>query len=376
MTSSTPRNAKNGLEALPGRAAKRRLGWAVGIVWMAWVGGSSSLAQTSPERFEYSQRHMGVQVRLVLYAPNEPAAVEAARAAFARIAELEDIMSDYRPASELMRLSARFSDAPGGPPVPVSADLFSVLAQAQHLAEVSDGAFDVTVGPYVKVWRQARKDRRLPPPAVREAAAERVGWTSVRLDSARQTVQLLAPSMQLDLGGIAKGYAADEALEVLQNHGIDRALVEIGGDVAVSGPPPGQAGWRIRIENAEAGRPADTTLAHAAISSSGDTEQFVEIDGTRYSHVVDPRTGLGLTDRIAVTVVAPSATLSDGLATLLGVLGPERGAAVVEAHWPDVRFSIRRVEGGVGGRGEEGKRGRGKDDGWCAAEDHAVGSGR
>ena len=343
---------------------------------MAWVGGSSSLAQTSPERFEYSQRHMGVQVRLVLYAPNEPAAVEAARAAFARIAELEDIMSDYRPASELMRLSARFSDAPGGPPVPVSADLFSVLAQAQHLAEVSDGAFDVTVGPYVKVWRQARKDGRLPPPAVREAAAERVGWTSVRLDSARQTVQLLAPSMQLDLGGIAKGYAADEALGVLQNHGIDRALVEIGGDVAVSGPPPGRAGWRIRIENAEPGHPADTTLAHAAISSSGDTEQFVEIDGTRYSHVVDPRTGLGLTDRIAVTVVAPSATLSDGLATLLGVLGPERGAAVVEAHWPDVRFSIRRVEGGVGGRGEEEKRGRGEDDGWCAAEDHAVGSGR
>ena len=141
---------------------------------------------------------------------------------------------------------------------------------------------------------------------------------------------------------------------------IDQALVEIGGDIAVSGPPPGRDGWRVRIEHAEAGPrigcgagcPADTTLAHTAISSSGDTAQFVEIDGTRYSHVVDPRTGLGLTDRIAVTVVAPSAALSDALATLLSVLGPEQGAAFVEAHWPDVRFSIRRAGGG-------GERGNG-----------------
>ena len=281
---------------------------------------------------------MGVQVRIVLYAPDKAIAEEAARAAFGRVAALEDVMSDYRPASELMRLAAQS----GGPPVPVSDDLFAVLTQAHYLAKISDGAFDVTVGPYVKRWRAVRRSGRLPPPDVQGTIAKRVGWQHVRLDSARQTVQLTAPEMQLDLGGIAKGYAADEAIATLARHGIALALVEIGGDIVVSGPPPGQAGWRIRIENAEAGR-QDTTLTHAAISSSGDTEQFVEIGGRRYSHVVDPRTGLGLTNRIAVTVVASSGLLSDGLATLLGVLGPERGAALIATHWPDVRFSIRRA---------------------------------
>ena len=348
MTSSTARSTSGHLEALPSRATRKRRRWAFGIAWLLWLSGSTGLAQAPLDRFEYSQRHMGVQVRLVLYAPGEAAAVEAARAAFARIAALEDVMSDYRPTSELMQLSARSS----GPPVPVSADLFTVLAQAQRLARLSGGAFDVTVGPHVRLWRQARKDGRLPDPDVREAAAARVGWTSVRLDSARQTVQLLAPHMQLDLGGIAKGYAADEALEVLRAYGVDQALIEIGGDIAVSGPPPGRDGWRVRIENAQAGRPPDTTLAYAAISSSGDTAQFVEIDGARYSHVVDPRTGLGLTDRIAVTVVAPSAALSDALATLLSVLGPEQGAAFVEAHYPDVWFSIRGLQ-----NGEKGKNG-------------------
>ena len=279
---------------------------------------------------------MGVQVRIVLYAPDEAVAEAAARAAFGRIAALENVMSDYRPTSELMRLSAQS----GGHPVPVSDDLFAVLAQAQHLAQLSEGAFDVTVGPHVQRWREARRTGRLPAPDVQAATANRVGWQHVHLDSAQQTAQLTALDMQLDLGGIAKGFAADEAIKTLTHHGIDQALVEIGGDIVVSGPPPGQDGWRIRIENAEAGRP-DTTLAHAAISSSGDTAQFVEIGGRRYSHVVDPRTGLGLTNRIAVTVIAPSGLLSDGLATLLGVLGPERGAALVKAHWPDVWFSIR-----------------------------------
>lgn len=317
---------------------------------MVLAGGSDSAAQTPLSRFEYSQRHMGVQVRMVLYAPDTANAEDAARAAFARIAALEDVMSDYRPTSELMRLAARS----GGPPVPVSDDLFAVLAQAQRLAARSGGAFDVTVGPYVRLWRQARRDGRLPSPEARERAAAKVGRQHVRLDSARQTVELRVPGMQLDLGGIAKGYAADEAIEALRERGIDRALVEIGGDVVVSGPPPGREGWRVRIENPAPGRP-DTVLTHAAISSSGDTEQYVEIDGTRYSHVVDPRTGLGLTDRIAVTVVAPSGLLSDGLATLLGVLGPEQGVALVEAHYPGVAFSIRRA--GNSENGEHGENG-------------------
>ncbi len=279
---------------------------------------------------------MGVQVRLVLYAPDEATAQEAARAAYRRIADLEDIMSDYRPTSELMRLSAQAGSAP----VPVSDDLFTVLAQAQKLARLSDGAFDVTVGPYVKLWRKARKSQLFPTPEELAQASALVGWEKMRLDSAAQTVQLLVSGMQLDLGGIAKGYAADQALRVLRRYGIRQALIEIGGDFTVSDPPPGKAGWRLTIANAEPGKRL-AALANTAISSSGDTEQFVEFDGVRYSHVVDPRTGLGLTDRIAVTITAPDAFTSDGLATMLSIVGPERGLAMLEAHFPEASAYVR-----------------------------------
>lgn len=282
---------------------------------------------------------MGVQARLILYAPDEPSAQQAARAAFDRLAALEDVMSDYRPTSELMRLGTH---APGTP-VPVSDDLFAVLARAQELARLSDGAFDVTVGPLVKLWREARRSKQLPPEAERHAALERVGWQHLTLDSAAQTVTFERPGMQLDLGGIAKGYAIDEALSVLGRHGIERALVELGGDVVVGAPPPGEAGWSLQVAYADAAH-RRVSLAHAAVSSSGDTEQFVEIGGHRYSHIVDPRTGLGLTTRIAATVVAPDATTSDGLATLLTVLGPERGLPLVEAHFPGIRAYVRSVD--------------------------------
>lgn len=279
---------------------------------------------------------MGVQVRLVLYAPSEERAEEAARAAYHRIAELEDIFSDYRPTSELMQLCARS----GGPPVPVSRDLFIILERSLMLARISEGAFDPSVGPYVKLWRKAREDSTLPPPDDLRAAEHLVGWQKIKLDSAAQTVQLLVPGMQLDLGGIAKGYAGDEMLRILESYGLTRVFLEIGGDFVLGDPPPQQEGWRVKIENAEPGRES-ATLANTAISSSGDTFQFVEVDGVRYSHIVDPRTGLGLTNRIAVTVTAPSAFTSDGLSTMLSILGPEKGLPLLDKYFPEASAYIR-----------------------------------
>ncbi|HEV2129942.1 MAG TPA: FAD:protein FMN transferase, partial [Longimicrobiaceae bacterium] len=280
-----------------------------------------------------------VQARIVLYAPHEQLATRAAKAAFDRISMLDSIMSDYRPDSELMQLSARA----GGPPVPVSRELFQVLSHAQELAHLSRGAFDVTMGPVVRLWRTARRTGALPTLAEREQALARVGWRHLRLDPAAQTVQLLVPGMQLDLGGIAKGYAADEAISTLRAHRVERALVELGGDIVVSGPPPGEEGWQVSVANAE-GAAHSLLLAHAALSTSGDTEQFVEIGGQRYSHVVDPATGLGLGTRIAATVIAPDGITADALSTLLSVLGPERGQAFLAAHFPAANAYIRRVE--------------------------------
>jgi thiamine biosynthesis lipoprotein len=293
-------------------------------------------------RFSYTEYHMGVDARLVVYAPDRPAAEAACSAAFARIAALDSIMSDYRVNSELTRLSARS----GGPPVRISPDLFRVLQRAQTVSRYSHGAFDVTVGPLVALWRQARKSGVLPDPAALAEARQRVGWRKLRLDARARTAQLMVPGMKLDLGGIAKGYADDEAQRVLRQHGITRALVEMGGDIVVSGPPPGTDGWTIRVPNAGDNRgPADLHFAHRAISTSGDTEQFVVIGDRRYSHVVDPRTGQALTNRVQVTLIAPDGLASDPLSTALTLLDPKARRTLLH-HYPGATAYVRVLAGG------------------------------
>ncbi|MCH8980385.1 MAG: FAD:protein FMN transferase [Armatimonadetes bacterium] len=258
---------------------------------------------------------MGVRVEITLYAPDEVTAAGAARAAYARYAELEQIMSDYRPDSELMLLCARA----GTGPVAVSEELFLVLSQALEISELTDGAFDVTASPVVRLWREARRTGELPSSADRSAALRLVGWRNMSLNPRLQTVELALSGMLLDLGGIAKGYANDEALLVLKAHGVTRAMVQAGGDISVSGPPPGRLGWAVSVR----GLPDTLYLSHAAVSTSGDTEQFVEIDGVRYSHIVDPRTGLGVSDRIQATVIAANGLTSDPLATAATIVDPE-----------------------------------------------------
>lgn len=297
-------------------------------------------------RFEFVAPQMGTLFRLVFFAPDETAAAAAAKAAFARVAELNRALSDYDPNSELMRLG----QAPAGTAVAVSADLFDVLQQSQQLAGRSGGAFDVTLGPVVRLWRETRRTRSLPTAAARSAARSASGHGKLRLDPAARTVTLLDSGMQLDLGGIAKGYAADEALAVLERRGLPHAMVAASGDLALGAAPPGTAGWKIELR--PFGEAAQERLAlvaeHVGISTSGDAEQYVEIGGVRYSHIVDPATGLGLTKPVAVTVIARRAAQSDGLTTACSVLAV-RDAAVIEACLGESARALvlRREAGGV-----------------------------
>ena len=288
-------------------------------------------------RFSYAQVRMGTRVQITLYATDEDTATRACRAAFKRIAELEDLMSDYRPRSELSRLCG----TAGGPPVVVSPELFEVLNRALRLSCRSDGAVDVTVGPFVALWRRARKAGQLPSDDALAAAGDLVGWPKLRLDPQRRTVALMVPGMQLDLGGVAKGYAASSAITVLRKLGLPRALVDLGGDIAVGDPPPGRRGWRVRVLDVPANGEL-LVLANAAVCASGDTEQFIEVGGKRYSHIVDPRTGVGLTSRISATVVAPDGLLADGLATAVCVLGEERGRELA-ARFVGIQVFVRRA---------------------------------
>jgi FAD:protein FMN transferase len=291
--------------------------------------------RTAPEggalsRYEFAEPHMGTLWRITLYAPDQLAASNAVRSAFARVAALDQCMTDYEAESELMRLSK----APPGVPVPVSDGLFRVLQKSQELAGASGGAFDVTVGPVVQLWRRARRQRELPDPGRLAAARHAVGFTNLRLDPRHRTATLLAGSMRLDLGGIAKGYGADEALRVLRGMGLSRALVAASGDLAIGDPPPGQAGWRVGIGVPRLGTTnlADAlVLRRVGVSTSGDVEQFVELAGKHYSHIVDPRTGQALTNRIQATIIANCTTRSDALATTVCVLGVKKGLELIEA---------------------------------------------
>src|SRR5262245_37599192 len=306
---------------------------------------SALSAEPALSRFEFAEPHMGTQFRIVLYAPTKDTAEKAAKAAFARVAELDGIMSDYRSSSELMRLCKKA----GGAPVRVSGDLFYVLQRAQEVSRRSAGAFDVTVGPVVRLWRRARRTQQLPDPEQLVQARKLVGYEQVRLNEKDRTVQLTQAGMQLDLGGIGKGYAADAALKVLKQHGIARPLVDAAGDIAVSGPPPDAPSWKVAIQPLDPDQKSNRflSLKEAAVSTSGDTEQFVEIGGKRYSHIIDPKTGMGLVGRMSATVVAKDGTASDSMGKVVCILGPERGLKLIDATDGAAALLVRKTDRGV-----------------------------
>jgi thiamine biosynthesis lipoprotein len=292
---------------------------------------SGALSAADLQLFEAVEPHMGTLVRIQLYAADAVQAQQAFRAAFDRIAQLDAALSDYQPESEVNRLCR----SAVGRPVKVSADLFRVLSAARQLAEETDGAFDVTLGPVTLLWRQARQQHRLPAPDSLREALQRSGYRKLHLDAAARTVTLDQEGMGLDLGGIAKGYAADQALAALAETGVRRALVAASGDLAIGDPPPNRQGWSVGLDSPDpraGGFSRVLNLCNAAVSTSGDSSQNLAIDGLKYSHIIDPSSGMGLTRPIAVSVVARYGIDSDGWSTALSVLGPERGIPLVEKH--------------------------------------------
>jgi len=301
-------------------------------------------AQAEEQRFVFERAEMGLPFRITLYASDQSQAKAAAETAFERIAVLNSILSDYDSDTELSRLSRTSGQ---GKAVPVSSVLWQVLERSQSLAERTNGAFDITVGPLVNLWRRARRKHEMPSPELREELKARVGYKFLRLNPQEHTAELLKPDMRLDAGAIAKGFAVDEALAVLKKRGFTKALVGGSGDMAAGDPPPGQPGWRIEVAalDVPGAPPAQIVLlANSAIATSGDVFQRVELEGKRYSHIVDPRTGLGLTDHGLVTIVAPNCMTADSLATAVSVLGPAQGLKLIE-ETPSVAARIARRPG-------------------------------
>ena len=290
---------------------------------------TSPVTPGQPARHEFTHQQMGTSFRIVIYSGDETAAKAAAEAAFKRVDQLNAVFSDYDPASETSRLSA---SAGSGQRVKVSEDLWKLLRASDRFSRQTGGLFDATVGPVVVLWRAARKSKQMPPADELARALKAVGYDKIEYDEASRSVTLREPGMRLDFGGIAIGYTLDDLMATLKARGFTRVLIDAGGDILLGDAPPDREGWRIAIAPLEKDAPPAryVILSNAAITTSGDMFRYVEIGGKRYSHIVDPRTGLGLTDHSNVTLIAKDATTNDALSKVVSVLGPAKGIELID----------------------------------------------
>ncbi len=289
------------------------------LLWILLLAFGPVGAQAPLSRFEFEHQQMGTLFRIIFYASDSSQAANCAMGVFHLVDSFNRIFSDYQSDSELNRLCATH-----GQKVAVSTDLWKILRLANQISKESKGAFDVSIGPLSRLWRRARHLQEMPESRHIEEAVKLVNYRYIRFYKRRKQILLAKPGMQLDLGGIAQGYAADACLEYLKKCGYPNALVDAGGDIALGAPPPNETGWKIEVPIVTDSTEMQMTtllLSHCGITSSGAKYKYLEFNGIRYSHIIDPRTGYGLTHRNWVTVMAPNAVQADVWATALSVDG-------------------------------------------------------
>lgn len=280
------------------------------------------------EKFTYRQIHMGMIARITLYAGFEQQARQAASAAFKRIADIDTALSDFNRGSEnslLTRSAANKS-------VKVSDDLYQNLKMANEMANITEGIFDVSLGPLSRLWREGRLQGIVPSHTEVSAAQKAVGWKhAVAFDRGRR-ISLKRENMIFDFGGIGKGYAIDEAGKMLRSHGIMSALVELGGDVLLMDAPPESKGWSVEALNGK-----KFILNNVALSTTGAQEQYMDIAGQRLSHVINPITGHAITSHRSLTIFGERGFEADALATSLGMMSRKEGDHFIRKYFSSYR---------------------------------------
>jgi FAD:protein FMN transferase len=256
---------------------------------------------------------------------------ETYRKIFARLKEIEDRMSINKGGTDLDAVNANSGIAP----VVVHEDVARVVAEAKRFAELSGGAFDPTIGPIVKLWNIGTDDARVPSPSEIKAALPLVGWHDLEVDEATHSVFLKRKGMVIDLGAIAKGYAADEVAKIIQAHRIPRAIIDLGGNVLAYGTKKGGDAWRIGVQDpsAQRGEPIGVVqVKNKTMVTSGVYERFLEVDGVRYHHILSTTDGYPVRNGLlSVTIIADKSIEADGLSTSVFALGFEKGKALVES---------------------------------------------
>jgi thiamine biosynthesis lipoprotein len=278
---------------------------------------------------------MGTFARVVAVAVDSNTAKGCIEAAFAEIEKVEKLMNYHKSDSEISELNREgFARA-----VKVSKSTYEVLEKSVKFSKLSGGAFDVTIGPLVDLWHSAEEANSLPADAELQQARSKVGYDKLILDANEESIRFAVEGMRVDLGGIAKGYAIDKAIEAMQKGGTIGGMVDIGGEIRCFGSPlEGQNKWRIGLQDpdkAKDGFDAGTpllvlNLTDAAVATSGHYRRFVTIGEKKYSHIVDPESGHNSESLASVTVICPSATDADALSTAVTVMGKEKGLALIK----------------------------------------------
>jgi thiamine biosynthesis lipoprotein len=281
------------------------------LIFLTSCGEKEEEEASVPRRKESQRPLMGTLFRVVIYVDDDEAGRKAMDEAFEIAADFATAATDYEADSELNL----FCKSAAGEPVKLSEHLFGVLALAHQLAIDTEGVYDPTLGPLTHLWRESKNSGILPDEEMLKAAKRVSGYQHLSLNPDDQTATLALNGMQLDLGGIAKGYAADLIFEHLKNAGYHQTLVAAAGDIRLGDAPPDKEGWGIALRTFRLTPSEPMFLKNCAISTSGDLYQNVQIGESKYSHLIDPKTGLGMTSRRAASVIAPFAQLTDPLAT-------------------------------------------------------------
>jgi len=304
----------------------------ISVAILAYSAGCSG----KDELFRQSEILMGTVVEVTVADQSGKRARKAIRAALDEIRRIDELMSAQKPGSAVSRLNREGHERA----IPLGNELFGLIRQAAMISEASGGAFDVTVGPLSGLWG-FDQGGKLPATSDIAASLPLVGYKKLIFDNSTSSVGFSVQGMRVDLGAIAKGYAADRAVEKLREDGIRDAIVAVAGDLRIMGARPGKEFWKIGVQHPrENGRMLMTfELRDTAIDTSGDYERFFTVDGVRYHHLLDPATGMPARGCRSVTVLAPTATEADACATAAFVLGPEKGISFLRAR-PGVRGVI------------------------------------
>ena len=271
-------------------------------------------------------------MNIIFYAADSLKAEHIAKQCFLLADSLNAIFSDYSPESELNKLSAT---AGKDSFVQVSDLLYDILILSRTAWQKSDHSFDITVGPLTHLWRIARKSKKFPGAGEVQEAKLKVGFDKLVIDTVNHRVKLIQKYMLLDLGGIAKGYTAQKILDFLLSQEIRQALVDAGGDMVMTDGPPGSGGWHVGINTPgthDELLSGYLLVSNKAVATSGDLYQYMEHGGQRYSHIIDPKTGYGVTFQRNVTVIADDGSTADWLASACSILSMSKAKKLVNQY--------------------------------------------